>query len=83
MSEKYAFVMMVRSKWWNGFCERHHQGKDSHSYVLRGAAPPKDTSPVLFYVTKPVGKLAGYAEFIERVLENLKKFGTGLATNRF
>lgn len=31
-----------------------------------GAAPPKEASTVLFYVTKPVGEMAGHAEFIER-----------------
>jgi predicted transcriptional regulator len=66
MSEKQAFVMMVQIRWWNEFCRRNHEGKRTHSFVLRGIAPPKDASRVLFYVTKPVGEIAGYADFIER-----------------
>lgn len=64
MSEKYAFVLMIRPKWWNEF--RLHQGRQIQSYVQRGSAPPNDTFLVLFYVTKPVGQMAGCAEFIER-----------------
>jgi len=63
---KQAFVMMVQKRWWDEFCLRVHEGKRTHSFVLRGIAPPKDASTVLFYVTKPVGEIAGYADFIER-----------------
>jgi predicted transcriptional regulator len=66
MVGKKAFVMMVQKRWWNEFCRRNHEGKKVHSFVLRGIAPPKDASTVLFYVTKPVGEIAGYADFIER-----------------
>jgi predicted transcriptional regulator len=66
MSGKQAFVMMVQKRWWNEFCRRNREGKKIHSFVLRGIAPPKDASTVLFYVTKPVGEIAGYAEFVER-----------------
>lgn len=68
MSEKQAFVMMVQEKYWNGFCRRNREGKGTHSFVLRGIAPPRGASKLLFYVTKPVGQIAGYAEFIERRL---------------
>jgi predicted transcriptional regulator len=70
MSERYAFVMMVREKWWVEFCRRSQEGKKVHSFVIRGAAPPKSTLLVLFYVTKPVRAIAGYAHFIERVVGN-------------
>ena len=66
MVGKKAFVMMVQKRWWKEFCGRNHEGKKVHSFVLRGIAPPKDASTVLFYVTKPVGEIAGYADFIER-----------------
>ena len=68
MSERYAFVVMVREKWWVEFRRRDQEGKRVHSFVIRGAAPPKCTSLVLFYVTKPVSAIAGYAQFIERVI---------------
>jgi predicted transcriptional regulator len=66
MSGKQAFVMMVQNVWWNEFSRRNQEGKKTHSFVLRGIAPPKDASRLLFYVTKPIGEIAGYAEFIER-----------------
>jgi predicted transcriptional regulator len=66
MSGQQAFVIMVQNRWWSEFCRRNHDGKKTHSFVLRGIAPPKDASKVLFYVTKPVGEIAGYADFIER-----------------
>ncbi len=66
MGAKHAFVMMIQPKWWEGFRERKLQGKEIHSYVQRGLAPPKDASLILFYVTKPVAELAGYAEMVER-----------------
>ena len=73
MSAKTAFVMMIQEKWWNEFLHRNHQGRKTHAYVQRGAAPPKDTSLILFYVTKPVGMIAGHAEFIERKMGDAEK----------
>jgi predicted transcriptional regulator len=67
-SEKYAFVMMVQEKWWKEFIHENRKGMPIQSYIRQGAAPPKETSVLLFYVTKPVGELAGHAEFIERDL---------------
>jgi predicted transcriptional regulator len=61
---KYAFVMMIQSRWWNEF--RFHQSGQMQTYVQKGLAPPKKASLILFYVTKPVGEIAGYAEFVER-----------------
>jgi predicted transcriptional regulator len=66
MSEKYAFVMMIQEKWWNEFQRHNRQGRKVHSYVQRGVAPPRGAQLILFYVTKPVAEMAGYAEFIER-----------------
>jgi predicted transcriptional regulator len=73
MSERQAFVMMVQNRWWNEFCRRNHEGKKIHSFVLRGIAPPKDASRVLFYVTKPIAEIAGYADFIEREVGDADK----------
>jgi len=66
MNEKYAFVIMIRDKWWREFRRLNHEGKKVQSYVQGGWAPPKSTSLIFFYVTKPVAEIAGYAEFIER-----------------
>jgi predicted transcriptional regulator len=68
MRGKYAFVMMVKEKWWTEFRRRQGEGQKVHSFVVRGAAPPKSTQVVLFYVTKPVRAIAGHAQYIERVV---------------
>ena len=70
MSQRHGFVMMVKEKWWIEFRRRLQEGKKVHSFVLRGAAPPKDTQLILFYVTKPVRAIAGYAHYIERIVGN-------------
>jgi predicted transcriptional regulator len=70
MSENHAFVMMIKEKYWIEYRNRHQDGEKTHSYVGRGAAPPKGTQILLFYVSKPVKNLGGYADFVER------KFGT-------
>ncbi len=66
MSERHTFVLMIKEKWWKEFRNHQNQGKETHSYVRRGVAPPKKASLIIFYVTKPAGEIAGYAEFIER-----------------
>jgi len=66
MGQNHAFVMMIHDKWWLEFLRKDRQGLHIHSYVKTGAASPKEASLILFYVTKPVGELAGYAGFIER-----------------
>jgi predicted transcriptional regulator len=66
VEKKKSFVMMVQKRWWDRFCRRNQDGKKIHSFVLRGKAPPKDASTILFYVTKPVGEISGYANFLER-----------------
>jgi predicted transcriptional regulator len=73
MDGKYAFVMMIQDRWWRGFLQRKQQGKITHSYVQKGLAPPKYGSAILFYVAKPVGEMAGYAELIERQAGNAEK----------
>jgi predicted transcriptional regulator len=70
MSQHHAFVMMVKEKYWIEYCRRHHEGKNIHAYVARGAAPPKRTRILLFYVSNPVKAVSGYADLVER------KFGS-------
>ena len=68
MSERYAFVIMIKEKWWNEFRRLNRAGKTNHAYVQRGFGPPKDGKLMFFYVVKPVGEIQGYAEFRERVV---------------
>jgi len=66
MKQHYAFVVMVREKYWLAYRDRNDEGKKAHAYVVRGAAPPKNVKVLLFYVSKPVKSLCGYANFIGR-----------------
>ena len=66
LKERYAFVMMVRDKWWQEFVRLHRKGKQVQSYVQTGWGVPKKASMLFFYVVKPIGEVAGYADFIER-----------------
>jgi predicted transcriptional regulator len=66
MKEKYAFVIMVKEKWWREFCRLSREGKEVQAYVGGPRAPPTNASLLIFYVSKPVGEIGGYAEFIER-----------------
>ena len=68
MSERYAFVIMIKERWWNEFRRLNSAGKTGHAYVQRGFGPPKDGKLIFFYVVKPVGEIQGYAEFRERVV---------------
>ncbi|MDH7564091.1 MAG: hypothetical protein QHH24_04320 [Candidatus Bathyarchaeota archaeon] len=68
---RYAFVMMIQNKYWQKFLQRSFDGLEVHSYVRRGFAGPSATLLLLFYVARPVGELAGYAEFIERSAGNV------------
>jgi predicted transcriptional regulator len=68
MSERYAFVIMIKEKWWNEFRRLNISSKTDHAYVQRGFGPPKDGKLILFYVVKPVGEIQGYAKFKERVV---------------
>ncbi|MEM3730518.1 MAG: hypothetical protein QW667_03325 [Candidatus Bathyarchaeia archaeon] len=72
MSQRYAYVMMIKDVWWQEFCRLRHKGKEVQSYVQSGYAAPTNASLIFFYVTKPVAEVAGYAEFIERKVGNAK-----------
>ena len=66
MTERYAFIFMIREKWWNEFRRLNRLGRTIHCYVQGGWAPPKDTELLFFYVVKPIGEIQGYAEFVKR-----------------
>lgn len=66
MVQKYAFIIMIKEKWWNRFLSDRHEGKQMQSYVQKGVGSPKNASVILFYVTKPVAEIAGQAEFVQR-----------------
>jgi predicted transcriptional regulator len=66
---------MVREKWWRDFLNLHLKGKEVFSYVQSGgrARPKKAPSLLFFYITKPVGEIGGYAEFIEHKIGDAEK----------
>ena len=57
---------MIHDKWWHKFSRKNHRRNQVLSYVKTGYGSPKEGSIILFYVTKPVGEVAGYAEFVGR-----------------
>ena len=75
MSENYAFVIMIKEKWWNEFRRLNRAGKTMPAYVQSGWAPPKNAKLIFFYVVKPVGEIQGYAEFHERIVGDAKALG--------
>jgi len=72
MTERYAYILMIKEKWWNEFCRLNRLSKTTRSYVQGGRAPPKNTELLFFYVVKPIGEIQGYAEFIERKVGKLE-----------
>jgi len=66
MKEKYAFVIMIKDKWWRELCRLRRKGKQVQSYIGGMRAPPTNASLLIFYISKPVSEIGGYAEFIER-----------------
>jgi predicted transcriptional regulator len=76
MSEKQAFVMMIKDNWWRKFLRLHLEGRQVQSYVQGGWAPPKNASLVFFYVTKPTAAISGYAEFVERKVGEAEELWT-------
>ncbi len=76
MTERHAFVIMIKHKWWREFLSLNHKGKRVLSYVQGGWAPPKNTTLIFFYVTKPIAEIAGYAEFIERKVGDAESLWT-------
>lgn len=72
-NSKHGFVAMIQDKWWQELLRKNHGKVGILSYVRVGAAAPSDVSVLFFYVTKPVGELAGYAEFIERKVGETKE----------
>jgi predicted transcriptional regulator len=73
MKEHYAFVIMIKDKWWREFCHVKNKGRTVYSYVQGGWAPPRSASLIFFYVSKPERQIAGYAEFIERKVGDAKE----------
>lgn len=72
--DDYAYVLTIRDQWWQKLRARNQAGKQVHSYVFAGQqAPPKRTSKLFFYVVKPVGEIAAYADFIERRIGDIEE----------
>lgn len=74
MRGHYAFVMMVQEKYWIRYRDRRHDGKMVHVYVARGRAPPKNARILLFYVSRPVRAICGYAKFVGREVGDSQGF---------
>jgi predicted transcriptional regulator len=67
MSERYAFILLNKKKFWNRLCRQNRTGKALHVFVRRGKVGPKKAELLLFYVNRPAKQIRGVAEFIERI----------------
>ena len=67
MSERYAFILLNKKKFWNQLCRQNKAGKALHAFVRRGKVGPKKAELLLFYVNQPAKEIRGVAEFIERI----------------
>ena len=66
-SERYAYILLAKEKWWRRLCDQKDAGKDTQAFVRRGLVGPKNAKIVLFYVTRPHKEIRGYATFLQRV----------------
>jgi len=66
-SERYAYILLAKEKWWRRLCDQKEVGKNTQAFVRRGLVGPKNAKIVLFYVTRPHKEIRGYATFLERV----------------
>jgi len=67
MSERYAFILLNKKKFWNRLCRQNKAGKTLHTFIRRGKVGPKKAELILFYVNHPAKQIRGVAEFIERI----------------
>lgn len=68
MSERYAFILLNKKKFWNQLCRQNRTGKALHAFVRRGKVGPKKAELLLFYVNHPAKQIRGVAEFVERII---------------
>ena len=83
MDDKYAFVMMIKDKWWREFLRLRHKGKQVQSYVQNGWAPPKNTSLLFFMYPNLSAKLQGMRSLLSAKPEMLRAYGRSTVASRF
>jgi predicted transcriptional regulator len=65
--ERYAFILIADEKYWNRLRERNKASSGIHVFVRKSKVAPKTAQKLLFYVKKPVMRIRGIADFIERL----------------
>jgi len=71
LSERYAYILLTDSKWWERL--REEAAKEIQSFVRRGRVGPLKAEKILFYVKSPVKEIRGIGDFFERVAGDPKE----------
>jgi predicted transcriptional regulator len=66
-NKRYAFILISGGKYWDKLCERNRANEGIHAFVRKNQVGPRETQKLLFYVKKPIMRVLGGADFIERV----------------
>jgi len=64
--DRYAYILIANEKYWKRLCQESGMEKGVHSFVRKNRVAPKAAERLLFYVKKPVMRIQGSAEFLER-----------------
>ncbi len=65
---KYAYILLVKEKWWKRRVAQSRAGKKIQAFVRKNVVGPRDTTLLLFYVSNPVLEIRGTGDFKERVV---------------
>ena len=65
---KYAYILLVKEKWWKRRVTQHHAGKKVQTFVRKNAVGPVNATLLLFYVNHPVRETGGTGDFEKRVV---------------
>jgi predicted transcriptional regulator len=66
-NERYAFILISDEKYWNRLRERGRADEKVNAFIRRNQVGPCKALTLLFYVKKPIMKVLGRADFIERL----------------
>jgi len=77
-----GFVLVIDSKYWNRLCGSQKDAQNVKYFVRRGAAAPRATEKLLFYVAKRM-QILGEADFTERIVGDREDLWTRFGAESF
>jgi predicted transcriptional regulator len=66
-TDRYAFILVSDEKYWTKLSERSKTNKGIYAFVRKNQVGPKAAEKLFFYVKKPIMRVLGTADFIERL----------------